>query len=420
MIFLRVNLPIVYRKYIMATFRITVRKHQKRKDGKYPVSIRLTHESKIAYISTGYYAQQSDLTRTFELKNALYCKALNGQIEEFEKILVGLGRNISRYDAHGLVEYLLKATSAEKQGIDFVKFARALIADMEEKGKKQPESYRYAINNLEKFLNAKKQNVLLMTDINVNFLKEYEAFISGVRAPSAYISIIRAIFNIARKKYNDEDTGIILIPNNPFGKYRVPAQNVARKRGLDSVNVRKIFDYNPKGILDNIAKDVFVLSFCLVGTNAIDLYSCRPPVDGYIVYEREKTRERRKADRALIRIRIEPEILPLIEKYRDAEGERAFDFFRRYANHRTFGSAVNNGLKIIGKTVGLEKLQLYAARHSWAGIARNECGIPKSEVHEYLNHVDPELKITDLYLQKDWRPLAEANRKVINKVVGCL
>ena len=53
----------------MATFRITVRKHQKRRDGKFPISIRLTHKSKIAYMPTGYYAQHSDLTRTSFYKN---------------------------------------------------------------------------------------------------------------------------------------------------------------------------------------------------------------------------------------------------------------------------------------------------------------------------------------------------------------
>jgi len=31
----------------VATFRITVRKHQKRKDGKIPISIRLTHQSNV-------------------------------------------------------------------------------------------------------------------------------------------------------------------------------------------------------------------------------------------------------------------------------------------------------------------------------------------------------------------------------------
>lgn len=400
----------------MATFKITVRKHQKRRDGKYPISIRLTHNSKIAYLSTGYYAQQSDLTRTFELKNPVYGKTLNADIEKYEKIILELGRNTERYSVHELAEYILKKMSVGSQGVDFVKYARAIIADMEERGMKQPDTYRYAINNLEKYMKSQKIDTLYAADITGDFLKKYESSIKGVRAPSAYISVLRAIFNLAREKYNDEDKGIILIPNNPFKKYKVPAQNVAQKRGLDSVNVRKIFDYEPTGVRDELARDMFVLSFCLVGTNAVDIYNCKPPVSGYLIYEREKTRERRRSDHALMKIRIEPEISQLIEKYRDETGERAFNLYRRFSDHKLFGTSINKGLKIIGRSVGLPDLTFYAARHSWAGIARNECGIPKSEVHEYLNHVDPDLKVTDLYLQKDWRPLAEANRKVIDYV----
>jgi len=115
----------------------------------------------------------------------------------------------------------------------------------------------------------------------------------------------------------------------------------------------------------------------------------------------------------LIKIRIEPEVLPLLEKYRDGTGERAFDFYKRYASLHTLTASANKGLKIIGKTVGLDNLQMYAARHSWAGILRNECGYAKSDVHEFLNHVDPGLQVTDLYLQKDWLLLAKANRKVL-------
>ena len=153
--------------------------------------------------------------------------------------------------------------------------------------------------------------------------------------------------------------------------------------------------------------------------------TCQPPENGYLIYRRAKT-EKRRSDGAEIRIRLEPEALALLEKYKDETGERAFCFYRRYSTVDSFGTAINGrnkdkvkkGLKAIGESVGVPGLTFYAARHSWAGIARNECGIPKSEVHEYLNHVDPNLKVTDLYLQKDWTPLAEANRKVIDRVMS--
>ncbi len=65
---------------------------------------------------------------------------------------------------------------------------------------------------------------------------------------------------------------------------------------------------------------------------------------------------------------------------------------------------------------GITGLQFYAARHSWATIARNEVGIDKYTIHEALNHVDPGMKITDVYLDKDWTRIDDANRRVLNWV----
>jgi hypothetical protein len=50
-------------------------------------------------------------------------------------------------------------------------------------------------------------------------------------------------------------------------------------------------------------------------------------------------------------------------------------------------------------------LSTYYARHSWATIARNQCKIPKLDVAECLNHSDSKTKITDIYIEKDWRIL---------------
>ena len=43
-------------------------------------------------------------------------------------------------------------------------------------------------------------------------------------------------------------------------------------------------------------------------------------------------------------------------------------------------------------------------------------GIDKYTVHTALNHVDQFTKITDVYIKPDWRPIDEANRKVIDYV----
>jgi hypothetical protein len=62
-------------------------------------------------------------------------------------------------------------------------------------------------------------------------------------------------------------------------------------------------------------------------------------------------------------------------------------------------------------------LSIYYARHSWATIARNKCRISKSDVDECLNHVIPENRIADTYIEKDWSFIDDANRKVLDYVL---
>ncbi len=162
---------------------------------------------------------------------------------------------------------------------------------------------------------------------------------------------------------------------------------------------------------------MFILSFFLVGMNAVDLYNCTEYKDGRITYERTKTRTRR-SDKALISVKVPDMAKPLFEKYFDEKSENVFRFWRMYADHGTFNAALNKGLKQVGEEVGVKGLTFYAARHSWATIAVNDCGIDKWTVHLALNHVDPATAITDIYIKKSWKPVDEANGKVIEKVFG--
>ena len=63
---------------------------------------------------------------------------------------------------------------------------------------------------------------------------------------------------------------------------------------------------------------------------------------------------------------------------------------------------------------GVDDLQFYAARHSWATIARNIAGIDKYTVHEALNHADGDMKVTDIYINRDFSNIWKANRKVLD------
>jgi len=153
--------------------------------------------------------------------------------------------------------------------------------------------------------------------------------------------------------------------------------------------------------------------------NCIDLYNLESYEykNGRFTYNRTKT-EGRRTDSALISIKVEQEILQYIQKYKDNIGKRVFDFHTRYSNSHGFVSAIDKGLKNVAKVLDIDvPLSTYYARHSWATIARNKCKISKSDVDECLNHVVPENKMADIYVEKDWSFVDDANRKVLDYVL---
>ena len=56
----------------------------------------------------------------------------------------------------------------------------------------------------------------------------------------------------------------------------------------------------------------------------------------------------------------------------------------------------------IGTILGVGDLEYCAARHLWATIALNKVGIHKYIVHAALNHIDDSMKVTDIYIERDF------------------
>ena len=414
----------------MATFKAEVYKHQKRSDGTWNVKIRVTHNRQKKYLSTPIYVKQDDITRSsFKLKKNITDKT-DKMIEEYEAICTELGLKLKSMPIDDLIKELENGVKPKVENIDFIAFAVRKIKEMEEDGHGgSARSYKTTIESLKRFI---KRDTLAISEITSVFMEDYEKWLKdrkplsnrvlGDRALSLYPGYIRALHNLAKKEYNDEEMGIIRIPWSPLQKYHVKKPTPAKKRNLSAEMIRKILTLPDQPSTNigctrvNLARDVFALSFYLIGMNTVDLYNCDCIADGRITYQRTKTRGRR-SDKAEISVKIEPEVMPLIEKYRDKTGRRVFKFYKMYASKDCLNTAVNKGLKKIGGILGIDDLEFYAARHSWATIARNDLRINKYVVHEALNHVDDAMKVTDMYLEKDYSQNDDANRRVITYVL---
>lgn len=407
----RICLPIVYPK-IMATFKAIIKKEKMRSDKTWNVLIRLTHERKIRYISTTMYVTKKDITSGFKIKNQQIIDKCEDLIKAYREKTYKLNLELNSMDIDTIVEYL-KSSKENKIGIDFIAFSKKWCASHTEiKGIK---NYIAALNSFCTFFGRES---ILCSEVTVSRLKEYEEYLSDKkRAQSLYPTAIVRLFQEAKEYYNDEDNDIIRIKQS-ISKYKPKQQNVAEKRALSEEVIKAIFNLpylnikvKGKQCRRDLAKDCFMLSFCLMGMNSADLYNATEINGKYITYYRTKTKDRRN-DQAKMTVEIHPIIEDLVIKYRGKE--RAFNFYERFSSMADLNRSINIGLKEIGHELGIDNLQFYSARHSMATIALNKVGINKYIVNDMLNHVDTSMKITELYIQKDFTPINEANFKLLD------
>ena len=146
--------------------------------------------------------------------------------------------------------------------------------------------------------------------------------------------------------------------------------------------------------------------------NSVDMYNAKTCKNGVICYNRTKTRDRR-SDSAYIEVKIQPCIANLYKLYKGSS--RVFNFHQRYSSASDFNAALNKGLKQVGKDVGIDGLNFYQARHTFATLSRNMMRFSKSDVDEALNHVGG-MELADIYIKKDFSIINDNNAKLLEKL----
>ena len=421
----------------MLTIKSEIKRQEQKLDGTYNVKLRFTLDRKVKRLSTSLFVYSKDLTKEFKIKPSSPIKQdVEALIRSYYEKCAKLQIELNHYTLDDIMDYL-NGEQEKNQIIDFIKFSREWIVSTTIKG---APNYTSAINALVRFIGKEELDVNLITK---DFLDSFKTFLNkehetrtkkliqqGKRVPSnrslsLYLISIKKLFNEAKKKYNKKDKNLILILHSPFDDFVIPKQEATRKRAIPADIIKKVWKLPYKDMKKgykatcryNLAKDCFILSFCLMGINSADLYNATKMDGNTITYYRAKTKDRR-LDNAKMMVNIPVIIQPIIDKYRDKTGKRLFNFYQYYCDEKGFNKAINYGLKEIGSILGIDDLEYYAARHSWATIALNKVGIDKYIVHAALNHIDDSMKVTDIYIERDFVNENKANAKVVRYVFG--
>ena len=421
----------------MLTIKAEIKRSELKVDGTYNVKIRFTLDRKVKRLSTNLFVTQQDLTKSLKFKEDTSIKRkIDRLVLYYREQCLKLQLDQNHYSLDEIIEFL-NGEQEKQQTIDFIKFSREWIASTTIKG---APNYTTAINALVRFVGKEELDINLIT---LDFLEQFKAFLIGERDArtkklmqqgkrvtsnrtlSLYLVSIKKLFNEAKRKFNKKDKNLILIPNSPFEDFKIPKQEATRKRAIPADIIKKVWKLPYKDMKKgykytcryNLAKDCFILSFCLIGINSADLYNATKMRGNTIIYNRTKTKARR-LDGAKMMVDIPKIVQPLIDKYKDSTGKRLFNFYQYYGDEKTFNKAINSGLKEIGSILEVDDLEYYAARHSWATIALNKVGIDKYIVHAALNHIDDSMKVTDIYIERDFVNENKANAKVVKYVFG--
>ena len=419
----------------MLTIKAEVEKGKVRNDGTYNVRIRFTKDRVVKRMSTDLFATKEDLTADSKLKEESIIKQeADRLVLHYRMLYTSMHLDSENYDVNEIVSRLLCKDEAEKP-IDFIAFSKKWISETTIKGK---DNYNTALKSFIRFIGKEEFDIKRIT---VDLLEQYRDYIikvrgervkaleaEGKRVPSnrclsLYLMSLKHLYGEAQKFYNKPDKGFMRIPHTPFEYFKIPKQEATRKRAIQPEQIKAIWNLPYQNIhkgakhtcRPDLAKDCFILSFCLMGINSADLYNATLLRGNRLVYYRTKTKDRR-LDKAKMEVTVPDMVLPIIEKYRDTTGQRLFKFYKDYRDHKAFNKAINKGLKEIGTLLDIDDLEFYAARHSWATIALNKCGIDKYTVHAALNHVDESMRVTDIYIERDFVNENKANAKVVKYI----
>lgn len=372
------------------------------------VKIKLTKNRKASYLATDVRVMQSQWDAEQELivfhpKARALNLYLANQMAEVENILMENRvdfRPLSAGEIMKRIKAILNPAVEEEKPKDLF-FERA-IKFMESKDKPRTKDiYKATLLRIEAFY--PEYESLRFCEITQDWLREFDRFLQrsspSRNARNIHFRNIRAIFNDA---IDDEITNYY-----PFRRFKIRPEATV-KRSLTVEQLARLFTFEPEEYAVRYL-DMFKLMFYLIGINTADLTSLTEIKNGRIEYHRAKTNR-------LYNIKVEPEAMEIINKYRG--NNHLIGFFDVYTSYINFGHLMNKALHAIGKELDgnsrdkvFSGITTYWARHTWATIAA-ELDIPKETIAKALGHGSND--VTDVYIRFDDRKIDKANRQVIN------
>ncbi|GHU08933.1 transposase [Alphaproteobacteria bacterium] len=264
-------------------------------------------------------------------------------------------------------------------------------------------TYVYTHRSLGKFIKKKfKTKDVAFGQLNEQFIREYQDFVLGeqgyaMQTVRHYLAILKKICKIAFKEGISDKLH--------FAHYKLPKQKETTPKALSRESFEKIRDLEipPNRPSTLFTRDLFLFA-CYTGTAYADVVRITKEnlfmdEEGslWLKYARKKTDYR-------ARVKLLPEAIALIEKYKDENRETLF-----LMQSAEMVKANMKGLRIMADIK--EPMTYHSGRHSFASLITLEEGVPIETISRMLGHSN--IQTTQIYARVTPKKLFEDMDKFI-------
>ncbi len=388
----------------MANFSTQIileKRRPRKKDGKFPVRLRVTINRQTRYYGLGAYLTEADYDKMFVSRPRQKYKKMLAEFVQEEKraneILEAM--ETPSFDQFSRL-FLQKGEgggNVEKYYLSYIKECK----DDDRLG--TASSYECSIKSLTAMMGLDNIN---FRDITPRWLKAYERKMldenKSISTVGVYLRPLRYLYN---KAISD---GVVQEKHYPFGssrdgKYEIPTSE-NRKRPLNMDELQALAEYSGNDAWEKY-RDFFLLSYYLMGLNFYDLLTLRWSQldENRLKIVRQKTRQTSRSRQRPITIVVNAEAREIIERRGNRAGELIFDVVKANDSAdvvrqkvQNFTRNTNQALQKLAEELDINKnISTVFARHS-AASQGVKAGRTLAVISKTLGHSN--LTVTSSYI----------------------
>lgn len=370
------------------TTSIVLVKRRKRKDGLFPVKIRVTHNRYSKYYSINYALSSIDFDKVMGRAPRMSFKSIRKSFIDKEEEIRNIISDIDEFTFEEFDSVFLNGRTIK---VDVFTLFDNKIEELHQQSRIRTSQMYYTTLTAIKLFSKKES--LQINKITVKFLEDFEQWMitrgKSITTVGIYCRNIRTIFNDAISD------GIVKQEKYPFGrrKYQIPTGR-SIKKALTKNDIFNIINYQPKKDIEAYSRDMWMFSYLANGMNFTDIANLtfKNVIDDFLVFSRSKTRRSTRSKPNLIRVFILDQMHEIIIRWGNKQGyifpilKKGMTAEKQVSTINLAIRSINHHINKIAKMVGIEKkVTTYTARHSYSTVLKRS-GASIEYISESLGH----------------------------------